>query len=133
MFDRNGQRTTRNILSETGYNVYHGKIVQYDHTKTIHTTAYSVIDMVSASGGLITGVYYSFIPIALTFSRLSFNLGVISLLFLARSSKAYDRDYKKWKECSMSLDRYRLTEYIQMQRFFKDPRGEQILCEFDRA
>ena len=92
--------------------MYHGKIVQFDHTKTIHTTAYSLIDLMSASGGLITGVYYTFIPIALTFSRLSFNLGVMSLLFLARSSKSYDQDTKKWKD------------EIDVPRFFLDPRAE---------
>ena len=40
------QRTTRNIESETGFNVYHGKIVQYDHHKQIKVTAYSLIDLV---------------------------------------------------------------------------------------
>lgn len=55
-----------------------------------------MIDVLSASGGLISGIYYSFIPVALTFSRLSFDLGVISLLFLARSSKAYDEDARNW-------------------------------------
>lgn len=86
VFDHNGQQTTRNILTDTGYLVYHGFIVDYNHHKFIKTTAYSVIDLLSASGGLISGIYYSFIPIALTFSRLSFDLGVMSLLFLARTA-----------------------------------------------
>lgn len=74
--------------------MYHGKVVKYNHAQTIKTTAYSFVDLLAESGGLLSGLYYSTIPIALTFSRFSFNLGVISLLFMAKmSTKDYHEDY----------------------------------------
>ena len=30
VFDRDGQRRTRNVHSETGFNIYHGKIVRFN-------------------------------------------------------------------------------------------------------
>lgn len=57
-------------------------------------------------------MYYAFVPIALTFSRLSFDLGVISLLFLARSSKAFEEDGKNW------------LPSINPQSFFNNPEKE---------
>ena len=47
-------------------------------------TSYSFIDLVSASGGIITGLMALFGPIAALFSKLQFELGVISLLFSAK-------------------------------------------------
>ena len=89
VYDTHGQRAVRHKESDKGYNIYHGKIVKHCHFKEIRTTAYSIIDMLSASGGLVSGMYYAAIPIASTFSRLSFELGVISLLYLAKSSQVY--------------------------------------------
>lgn len=58
-----------------------------DNRLEVRSTSYSLIDVVSASGGLLTGAYYLFIPLANLPSRLNFDLGVISLLFLARTAK----------------------------------------------
>ena len=73
-------------MAETGFNLYHGKIVKYDKYKTITTTAYSLIDMAADSGGLVSGFYAAVTPIATIFSRLQFELGIMSLLFMARSA-----------------------------------------------
>lgn len=48
-------------------------------------TAYSFLDLVSASGGIITGMFYIAAPIAMTFSKMSFDLGVMKLLFMAKT------------------------------------------------
>ena len=47
---------------------------------------YSFIDLLSASGGTITGIQACVAPFAALFSRLSFDLGVIGLMYLARAT-----------------------------------------------
>ena len=72
--------------------MYIGKIQLYDKTLKIRRTAYSYIDALSASGGLITGLYYTFTPFALIFSNFSMEIGILSLLFLGKSVKERDDD-----------------------------------------
>ena len=47
-------------------------------------SAYSFIDLLSASGGTIKGISFIFTPFAEMFSQLSFDLAVIGLLYKAR-------------------------------------------------
>jgi hypothetical protein len=78
------QKTVRNVISESGFNVFHGKIVKYDQMKTIKVVAYSCIELIVGMGGLIGGVRRLIQPVANIFSELSFELGVINLLFRAK-------------------------------------------------
>lgn len=74
-------------MSGMGYQIYHGKVVKFNKYLQIKTTRYLVIDMLSDSGGLVGGIYACFNPIATIFSRLTFDLSVIGLLFMARTTK----------------------------------------------
>lgn len=69
--------------------------MKFDRHEYYRADAFSILDLLSKSGGLIAGIYYAFIPLAILPSRLSFDLGVISLLFMARSAKNQGAIYAK--------------------------------------
>ena len=71
--------------------LYRGMIMMHTKQQSYVFTSFSFIDLVSASGGIITGLMAVFGPIAGLFSKLNFELGVISLLF---SAKSIDHDQK---------------------------------------
>lgn len=128
VFDRDSQRRARNIISDTSDNIYHGKIVKSDKHKLIQTTAYSLVDLLSDSGGLISGAYTGFTPVAKTFSKLSFELGVISLLFLAKSTRV-----KGSKDAS--LDRINTIDFIKNpdKEMNRDSKGRFKKYRYTRA
>ena len=93
------QKTVRNVISESGFNVFHGKIVKYDQMKTIKVVAYSCIELIVGMGGLIGGIRRLIQPIANIFSELSFELGVINLLFRAKvDTKGPDQSSKEFQQ-----------------------------------
>ena len=64
--------------------LYRGMIMKYGKEKIQTYTAYSFIDLLSASGGTVKGFSHVFSPLAAVFSKISFELAVIGLLFKAR-------------------------------------------------
>ena len=66
---------------------YKGQFMFDKKVTHVHKTAYSYIDTLAASGGLLTGLFYAIWPLALTFSRLSFEVGVIGLLFNVKTMR----------------------------------------------
>ena len=73
-------------LKTTGDVIYRGMIMKYNKERIISYTAYSFLDLVSASGGIISGMLAVAAPIAAIFSNLSWDLGVMRLLFTAKIS-----------------------------------------------
>ena len=67
--------------------MYRGMIMKATQEREIVYTAYSLIDMVSASGGIIAGLLAVFGPVAELFSRLTFDLSVMAILFRARTTR----------------------------------------------
>ena len=69
----------------TGDIMYRGMIMKSTKERIITYTAYSFLDLLSASGGIISGMLAVSAPVAAIFSRLSWNLGVMKLLFMAKT------------------------------------------------
>ena len=65
--------------------MYRGMIMKSQKERVLSYHAYSLIDLLSAAGGIFSGLKYLFAPMAQMFSVLSFNLGVLNLLFLAKT------------------------------------------------
>jgi len=65
---------------------YRGLVMKMNERRVIIKKAHSIVDLLSASGGMIAVVFICLMKFATAFSRLSFELGVISLMFLARST-----------------------------------------------
>ena len=60
-------------------------------------SAYSFVELIVGMGGLIGGVKRLIRPIAIIFSELSFELGVINLIFRARvNMKGPDQSSKEF-------------------------------------
>ena len=60
--------------------------MKMNESRVIIKKAHSIVELLSASGGMIAVVFICFMSFATAFSKLSFDLGVISLMFLARST-----------------------------------------------
>lgn len=72
-------------------------------------TSYCFLDLVSASGGIISGMIAVFGPLAGLFSRLNFDLGVMELLFSARTLEDVEpsnEDQKEDKTTKKKILRY---------------------------
>lgn len=65
--------------------MYRGMIKKSNQERVLTYIAYSFIDLVADSGGLATALMYIIRPIAGLFSKLKFELGVLTLLFSART------------------------------------------------
>lgn len=64
--------------------VFYGNIQISPHSSMVIATTFSVIDFLSAAGGMIMTLRFVFMPIAQLFSDLDFNIGVINMLFDGR-------------------------------------------------
>lgn len=80
------QKLESSTDADNGHQLYRGLIMKYNEKQHSTKVAFAFLDLISASGGLITGLYYALIPLAGVFSRLRFEVGLISLLFLARTN-----------------------------------------------
>ena len=79
----------------TGDVLYRGMIMKYDIERVISYNAYSFLDLLSASGGIISSMLAIAAPVAAIFSDLSWNLGIMRLLFMAKTKSPTDQfDYK---------------------------------------
>lgn len=78
---------TKDVTKDSGDFMYRGMIMKYDKQRYLRYTAYSMLDLISASGGIITGLLTLASPIAKTFSKLAFELGIMRLLFMAKTYK----------------------------------------------
>jgi hypothetical protein len=86
----NGVTRIKDSFKGTYDTMYRGMIMKHRDERVLSYVAYSFIDLVSASGGIIKGLQAVFTPIAAMFSILSFDLSILSLLFLARSADFSD-------------------------------------------
>ena len=64
--------------------MYRGMIMKYDMERIINYNTYSSLDLLSASGGIISGMLAVAVPVSAIFSDISWNLGVMRLLFRAK-------------------------------------------------
>ena len=104
VYDNEPQEFDLSFIGNLGTaNIYIGYLLKYDQVKQYRYIAYSFIDLLSASGGLLSSMYYGAIPVALLFSRFQYETGVMSLLFTAKSSK-YDYFRKLKKDKSHSFE-----------------------------
>ena len=53
-------------------NIYRGMVLKHSKERVETFTAYSFIDLLSASGGIVSGLVACFAPIAGLFSKISF-------------------------------------------------------------
>lgn len=64
------ESTSRDSFKSSGDVMYRGMLMIHNKERVIAFTSYSFIDLVSASGGIITGMMAVFGPIAGLFSKL---------------------------------------------------------------
>ena len=69
--------------------MYRAMIMKSNKERIMTYTAYSFLDLISASGGIISGMLAVAAPIAAIFSSMSWNLGVMRLLFMAKKDGQY--------------------------------------------
>lgn len=82
-------------MKENYHNMYRGMIMKDKNRRTLIYTAYSYINLVEASGGIIAGMTALLAPVGEMLSGLSFDLGVMSLLFMAKSKIKPKKKKKK--------------------------------------
>ena len=70
IYDNKPQEFDLSFIGNLGTtNIYIGYLLKFDHVVQYRYIAYSFIDFLSASGGLLSSLYYGAIPVALIFSR----------------------------------------------------------------
>lgn len=74
-----------NVGKSTSDNIYRGMFMKHSMERIETFDAYSFLDLLSDSGGIIKGIQFVFAPIAVIFSSFAFDLGVLKLLFKSRS------------------------------------------------
>ena len=95
--------------------MYRGMILKYDKEQIITYTAFSFLDLLSASGGIISGLLAVFGPIAAIFSTMSWNLGVMRLLFMAKTNKIPGSKENEFKYRRVSVSNWEfLRLYLRL-------------------
>lgn len=84
-----------NSYSIDNHFMYRGMIMKDKNRRTLIYTAYSYINLLEDSGGIIGAITGIFAPIGVMLSGLSFDLGVMSLLFMAKSKNKPKKKKKK--------------------------------------
>ena len=75
--------------------MYRGMIMKDKNHRKLIYTAYSYINLLESSGGIIGGMIAMIAPVGEMLSGLSFDLGVMSLLFMAKSKIKSKKKKKK--------------------------------------
>lgn len=60
--------------------------MKYDRQVFIKPKTYSILELITGTGGLVVILYVFLTPIPRAFSRLNFELGVMSLLYHAKKT-----------------------------------------------
>lgn len=78
---------TRYDRQDSSDYIYHGVIVKHNRISFIYKHGMGVVDLLSSLGGLFALMWQVLEPIPLFISTIKFELGVMSLLFTAKSFK----------------------------------------------
>lgn len=81
-------------VSQTRYNrqdsndyIYHGVIVKYNRQTYVYKQGLAILDLLSSLGGLFTLLFQFLEPLPVFISGIKFELGVMSLIFSAKTYK----------------------------------------------